>query len=551
MHITEAGNYFELSFNYDLKKLSDVRSIPGARWNPVRKVWTVPVHEQEHIIRLKTKYKIGAPVAAQQVGPIDPLPQLLIQIPLLREMFPYQKQGVAYNMLHKRTIIGDEPGLGKTGQAIATTVGIKAKCTLVICPATIKENWKKEYKIWTGREAVVLIDKVKDKWPDYNRNGGVKMFICNFESLKKYFVDRIEKHLDEDGKEKPLRLDHIKFKPSISLFDCVIIDEVHRCKDNGTLQAKLVKGLTKDKPHVFALTGTPVVNKPKDLLSQLSIINQLERFGGYKKFVDRYCSGDGEASNLKELNYLMHKICFYRREKKMVLKDLPDKMRNVVRCDISTMQEYRKAEDNFKLYLRQKGLSSERIDNAMRAEVLTQMMMLKRIAAEGKIAEVLEHIQEVTDAGEKIIVFAHHKEIVQAIKKHIPGAVTIVGDDDMQQRQAAVESFQNNPNVLVIICNIKSGGVGITLTASSRVAFVELPWHAADCDQCEDRAHRIGQKNCVQVTYFLGYNTIDEQIYQLIEHKRKVANQVTGAEDTVQVNMVDAFINLFKQQPAA
>jgi SWI/SNF-related matrix-associated actin-dependent regulator 1 of chromatin subfamily A len=176
------------------------------------------------------------------------------------------------------------------------------------------------------------------------------------------------------------------------------------------------------------------------------------------------------------------------------------------------------------------------------------MGILKKIAARGKVADVIDHIQEVVDAGEKIVVFAWHKEIVQELKKAIPNAVTLVGDDSMEERQRAVDSFQSSDKVQVILCNIKSGGVGITLTASSRVAFIELPWHPADADQCEDRCHRIGQKDSVQCSYFLGHNTIDEYIYGLIEKKRKIANEATGAEDNIETNVIDEFINLFKQE---
>ena len=187
----------------------------------------------------------------------------------------------------------------------------------------------------------------------------------------------------------------------------------------------------------------------------------------------------------------------------------------------------------------------------MRGEVMVMIGILKKIAAKGKIDEVTEHIKEVVEAGEKIVVFAWHKEIVYALKEAIPGSVTVVGDDSMDARQSAVDSFQSDPKTQVIICNIKSGGVGITLTASSRVAFIELPWHPADADQCEDRCHRIGQKNSVQCSYFLGANTIDEYIYDIIEKKRAIVNQVTGAEEeieTVERNMVDQLIGIFKQE---
>jgi len=441
-----------------------------------------------------------------------------------------------------------------TGQAIATAEGAKCKCVLIICPATIRENWKREIEDkWTSRKALILSDRVLKTWHTFYKVGMIKYFIVNYESLKKYFVESIEKPMGKDGKPVPLRLNHIKFRETIDLFDCIIIDEVHRTKDGKTMQSKLCMGIAKGKEYVLALTGTPVVNKPVDLIPQLHIIQQLDKFGNYKGFIDRYCQGYNQASNLKELNYLLHQNCFYRREKTEVLKDLPDKMREILSCDITTRTEYNKAENDLKNFLKENLLKSdEEITKSLRGEVMVKIGILKKIAARGKVEEVIAHIQEVVESGEKIVVFAWHKEIVFDLKKAIPGSVTIVGDDSMDNRQRAVDSFQNDPKVQVILCNIKSGGVGITLTASSRVAFIELPWHPADAEQCEDRCHRIGQKDSVQCSYFLGLNTIDEYIYDIIEKKRVIVNQVTGAHDdieTVEKNMVDQLIGIFSKQP--
>lgn len=509
LEVVENNNGFEVRFPYKPYLVAAIKQIPGAKF----------------------------------IGDIEPLPDLEVEVPLLRQMFPYQKNGVAYSLQHQRVIVGDQPGLGKTGQAIATMVAGGAKCILVICPATLRENWKREWKLWTGKEALILSDRVKSSWPQYYRVGMVNVFITNYESLKKYFVEAINKPED-----KPLRLNHIKFRDTISLFDAVIIDEVHRCKDGRTQTAKFVMGIAREKQWILGLTGTPVVNKPMDLIPQLHIIGQLGQFGGYKGFVDRYCQGFSQASNLKELNYLMHKHCFYRREKQEVLKDLPDKMRNVIRVDISNRPEYNKAENQFIEFLRENlGKTDAEIDKSLRGEIMVQMSILKKVAARGKIQAFIDAVQEVIDAGDKIVLFAWHKDIVHELKKSIPGAVTLVGDDAMDTRQRSVDAFQQNGNVQVIICNIKSGGVGITLTASSRVSFIELPWHPADCEQCEDRCHRIGQKDSVQASYFLGHETIDEYIYQIIEKKRGIVNQVLGAEETIETNVVDEFINLFRQ----
>lgn len=577
IEVDEITSGFEVKFLYRPWIVSAIKQIPGAHYMGGTKTWFVPDASKDALFNwvkpFLSKAKYQAPV---EIGEIEPMPELTVPINLKAEMFPFQKTGVAYSLSREQengnigVIVGDEPGLGKTVQAIATVEAKRSKCVLVICPNTLKENWKIEIEQkWTNSKAMVLTDRVKSTWPTFSKVGMVKYFICNYESLKKFFVAEIKVTLDEKtGKPKPLRLNHITFRENIDLFDAVIIDEVHRCKDGKTQQSKFTMGISRSKQLIVALTGTPIVNKPIDLITQLYIINRLDCFGGYKRFVDRYCTIDTPAAHLKELNYLMHKHCFYRREKKEVLTDLPDKMRNIVTIDISNRAEYKKAEDHFINYLRENLQKSEgEINTALRGEAMVQIQILKKIAAKGKIEQVIDHIQEVTDAGQKIVVFAWHIEIVKAIKDLIPDAVTIVGDDSLEARNNAVTAFQkckkcgirlenhskqDHDHVLsdvnVMICNIKSGGVGITLTASSRVGFIELPWTPADCDQCEDRTHRISQKDSVEASYFLGKDTIDEYIYELIEKKRKIVQSVLGDEVEVETKMIDDFINLFAKK---
>ena len=263
--------------------------------------------------------------------------------------------------------------------------------------------------------------------------------------------------------------------------------------------------------------------------------------------MDRYCGGNGGgAFNLKELNYKLATTCFFQRQKKDVLQDLPDKMRNIVLCDITTRKEYNDAINDLSDYLKEyRNATDAQVERSMRGEIMVRIGVCKNISARGKLNEVFEYVDEVTEAGEKVVVFIHQKEIALKLLERYPQAVSVRGDDKMEQRQTAIDKFQNNPKTNVIVCSIKAAGVGITLTASSRVAFVELPWHPADCDQCEDRCHRIGQKDSVQVTYFLGGDTIDEHIYDIIEKKRKVANEITGTEDSVQREIIDKIKNLF------
>lgn len=544
---TDTGNRIELQFAYNPYIIGAVKQIEGKRYNPATQTWSVPKEQLQAVQSLQKKYGGGINVDVQrkseEINVIPELPELTIEIPLKRALFPFQAKGVAQGLKFKRFINGDQPGLGKTTQAIATAVGAGCKCILVICPSTLKTNWQREWEIVAGMKSMILNDSVKNTWSKYYTANLYKVFIVNYESLKKYFVHKIN---TPEGKR--LSLKYIEFKKEINLFDCIIIDELHRCKDGTTQQAKFIMGLTRGKEYVFGLTGTPVVNKPKDLISQLYIINQLQNIvPNYKYFMDRYCGGNGGgAFNLKELNYKLATTCFFQRQKKDVLQDLPDKMRNIVLCDITTRKEYNDAINDLSDYLKEyRNATDAQVERSMRGEIMVRIGVCKNISARGKLNEVFEYVDEVTEAGEKVVVFIHQKEIALKLLERYPQAVSVRGDDKMEQRQIAIDKFQNNQSTNVIVCSIKAAGVGITLTASSRVAFVELPWHPADCDQCEDRCHRIGQKDSVQVTYFLGSETIDEHIYDIIEKKRLISNEVTGTEDSVQREIIDKIKNLF------
>lgn len=529
--------------------LRQVRDLPGRRFDYARKVWTVPIAHKSVVERFaeRNKFKFTTPdTSPESIKDIPELPQLTVDIPLKRELFPFQKTGVAYAMEKKRLIIGDQPGLGKTSQAIATIVGLNAFPCLVICPSSLKINWQREFDIVAGIESKILSDGVKNNFAQYHLAGLADVFIVNYESLKKFFVEKIDK-----GPRGKWSLKNVHFKSNIGIFKSVIIDESHRVKSFAAQQTKFTKGICIGKEVILALTGTPVINKPSDLVAQLGIIDQIETIAtSYSKFLERYCSGPRGASNLRELNYKLNANCFYARKKSDVLVDLPAKMRQIVSCEIDNKHraEYEVASNDLATYLAQfKDYTPEQIDKAMRGEIMVRIGKLKNISARGKLKDVFEYIDDVIESGEKIVVFGHLHEVIDALHNRYPHAVTITGRDNINGRQDSVDRFQNNPDVKLALCSIQAAGVGLTLTASSRVAFVELGWHSAIHDQCEDRCHRIGQLDSVQCTYFLGKDTIDEHIYKIIEDKRSIASAITDADDVVEVSVIDNFLNLFKQ----
>lgn len=471
-----------------------------------------------------------------------------LQHSLKVEPYPYQQEGIMFGLQHKRIIIGDEPGLGKTLQSIGIVDTANAYPCLVICPSSLKINWQREFEKFTDKSALVLDNNVRTTWGYLLTMGVHQVAIVNYESLRKYFVWNIK-----GGKQ--FRLKDVVFNPQIKAFKSIIIDESHRVKDPSAQQTIFTKGLSVGKDWCILLSGTPVVNRPEDLIAQLSIMNRIGEFGGRAKFMADYCTDpkDKQATPAVPLSVLseqLYNTCMIRREKAKVLPQLPDKTRVDLYVEISNENEYNLAADDLAEYLREYTECTDyEIRRKMRMEALVKFMTLRSLATRGKIAQAVDFIRTFLDSGKKLIVFCSLHEIVDNLKKVFPKAVTVTGRDSAVNKQAAVDAFQNNPNVQLIICSIKAAGVGLTLTASSNVAFIELAWTYADCCQCEDRAHRIGQKDNVTCYYLLGRGTIDRTIYSLIHRKKSIANEIMNSDDEIPTDemyfdeLVKSFLN--------
>ena len=464
------------------------------------------------------------------------------------EPYEYQREGICFGLEHKRIIIGDEPGLGKTLQSIGIVDTANAYPCLVICPSSLKINWQREFEKFTDKSAIVLDNNVRTTWGYLLSMGVHQVAIVNYESLRKFFVWDIR-----GGKQ--FRLKDVVFNPQIQAFKSIIIDESHRVKDPSAQQTIFTKGLSVGKDWCILLSGTPVVNRPEDLIAQLSIMNRLGEFGGRAKFMADYCTDPkGKTAEpavpLSELSRQLYDTCMIRREKAKVLPQLPDKTRVDLYVDISNDKEYNLAAEDLAAYLQEYTECTDwEIRRKMRMEALVKFMTLRSLATRGKIAQAVDFIRTFLDSGKKLIVFCSLHEIVDELQKVFPRAVTVTGRDSAVSKQASVDAFQNNPNVQLIICSIKAAGVGLTLTAASDVAFIELAWTYADCCQCEDRAHRIGQKDNVTCYYLLGRGTIDHTIYSLIHRKKSIANEIMNSDDDIPTDemyfdeLVKSFLN--------
>lgn len=562
MVYTLTPNCYKVCFVYHPLLVDCIKRIPSARFRADGRFWEVSPFDKKYLEvmadwavkrRLCNSVQWATDEEPVESYEVPDMPKLTVPHNMTLEPYEYQKEGIAYALEKKRCIMGDEPGLGKTAQAIGTMTASGAWPALVICPASLKVNWQREFMKFGGVQAIILSDDNRTTWQQFwklkNQKGEplAKVFITNYESLKKYFVKQIRN-------TSRFTLKSVVFDECIELFRSVIIDESHKCKSSKTQQSKFVQGIAADKEFVLELTGTPVVNNNTDLVQQLRIMERLEDFGGYTKFVDRYCAGETQSSHLKELNYYLNKFCFFRRQKKDVLKWLPEKTRSYLVVDIENRKEYDEAKRDVIKYLKEfKQADDEKLQRAIRGAVMVQMGVLKQISSKGKIKAAIDIIHNIIDGGEKLIVFCFLKQVVADLKSEFPRAVTVTGDDDDRAKQHSVDSFQNDPRTNLIILNYRSGGTGLTLTAASNVLFIEFPWTYSDCCQAEDRAHRNGQKNAVTCTYLLGKDTIDEYMYELIQTKKDIANGVTGTIDNVeekkvstQQMLMEAALDIFK-----
>jgi len=231
----------------------------------------------------------------------------------------------------------------------------------------------------------------------------------------------------------------------------------------------------------------------------------------------------GNPRDLDELNDRLRANCFIRRLKADVLKELPAKQMARVPLALANAAEYRRAEEAFLEWLEEKG---EDVEAAQRAEHLVRIEKLKQLAAAGKLEEAIRWIRDFLESGEKLVVFATHRDVVARLATEF-SAPSITGETPLADRQAAVDRFQSDPECRVIVLNTRAGGVGLTLTAASNVAFLELGWTPAEHDQAEDRCHRIGQERSVTAWYLLADGTIDAEIETLLEAKRTIVEAVT------------------------
>lgn len=439
---------------------------------------------------------------------------------LKKELYAYQKVGVEFLVASGgKAIIADEMGVGKTAQSLAYVKHMGFKRTLVVCPASVKFSWETEVAKWTNLKSVVIDTKTDITKIDADIN----VWIINYDILKKNYA----------------QLSKVRF-------DCMIGDEATYIKSTSAIRTKAFRQISRDIPSVILLSGTPLLSRPAELFSLLNIIDQKNWTNWYdyaRRFCDmkqtRWGMDFSGASNTQELHARIKRY-FIRREKKDVLKELPEKIFiNVpVKLDKETAREYVTAANDLASYLRQySGKQPPAIAKSLAAEKLTQLNVLRQLSAIGKIGTAKELIESVIESGEKVIVFSSFVEPLERLKEAFGDkAVMITGQTDVEDRKGIVEAFQNDKNVQVFLGGYRSAGVGITLTAASNFIGLDYPWTNADLQQATDRMHRIGQvANSVNIYQLNAIGTIDEDMKEILEYKQGIFDVIIDGKSAEEV----------------
>jgi SWI/SNF-related matrix-associated actin-dependent regulator of chromatin subfamily A-like protein 1 len=453
-----------------------------------------------------------------------------LQLPRLGgELKPFQRAGVRYALERRRTFLADEQGLGKTIEALAAIEADGAYPAIVVCPASLKLNWAREIARWLPHRGVQLIVGT----------GSAPLRLADI-SIVNY--DILAPRLQALSALGPRAL---------------VLDEAHYCKNAAAKRTQAAQRLAASLPRdglVLALTGTPVMNRPAELISQLRIIGRLAEFGSGAQFGRRF---QGPDASLR-LHWHLRSRCFVRRLKAEVLPQLPPKTRAIVPVELDNEAEYRLAERDLIAWLRTQPLDLRELDvkvaAALRAERLVRLNALKLLAAEGKLHAALAWIHDFLASGERLVVFARHRKIQRAVLERFQGALHVLGDDSHAARDEAVAAFQQPDGAggtrnQLIVCSLELAGHGLTLTRASNVAFLELDWTPAKLEQAEDRCHRIGQQDAVNVDYLLAAGTIDETIATLLQRKRAVIGAVTDGRQQDEEGVLDAVVRELRGTP--
>ncbi|CAE7224482.1 Zranb3, partial [Symbiodinium pilosum] len=407
-----------------------------------------------------------------------------------------------------RVLLGDEMGLGKTLQALLLAAQYEAEWPLlVVAPSSLRFVWREQAAQWlphmVGAEGgqVQVIRTGKDRVDKCAR-----VVVATYDLLRR--CESLRRRAD--GRD----------------YLTVIVDESQSIKEATSQRTKVVVGICKAARRVLLLSGTPTVNRAAELYTQLEALLPAE-MPSFAQFAERFCYKQMQCFNGRrtvkwngvqrpEELYCLLGTVMIRRLKKDVLQQLPEKRRMRIPLDPEKMNQdiLREVERR----CRQMGPVDFNSGKA-----LGDSAQLFRLTAEAKLASVLDYVEHLLSLGTKFLIFGHHHLVLDAVEQKLQrahyGHIRIDGRTTASERPSLVTKFQEEESVRVAVLSITAAGTGLTLTAAQTVVFAELYWVPGQMQQAEDRAHRIGQRDCVSVHYLIAKGTLDEVLYRTLEKK--------------------------------
>lgn len=575
MNLEYSGGTFILNCTFDERFTA---KNAGFRWQPDIKKWTTTSSRTAQAMAAYATPDCRRVLAEAQAKRQEALAQSMateadLDIPHPEggpDYRPYQKAGVKFFLKKNpvRCLCGDEAGVGKSAQAIGLiNMREDIKSVLIVAPASLKINWRRELEMWLTRNLSVGIVSADKGVPCAD------ILICNYDILGASCD--CWKKLDPENSSKGKKRRHLKDCPRcngkgffirlpglVKEYDLVVADESHRTKNDAAMCAKAFKAIA-TSTHRLALSGTPLLNRPIELFSTINWLDHAE-WPSKWEYAKRYCGltqtrfgvDMSGATNLDELaTRLRTSGIMIRRMKRDVMKELPPKIHQVVELPDDGLSDCINAE--WSAYRKQETLLAKlkaaveiakcsdtdaeyhQAINSLKDGVAAsfhEMSYARMDLAKRKIPYIITHISDMMEDGQKIIVFGHHTEMLEAVyskmSKHNPAKIT--GSTSMIARDKAVQLFQHDNSCRLFVGNIIAAGVGITLTASSTVVLAELDWRPGICSQAADRAHRLGQRDSVLVQYLVVSGSLDAYIAKKIAAKAQVIEKALGTPDLQQ-----------------
>lgn len=420
---------------------------------------------------------------------------------LWNTLFPYQKTGVKmiFENFGGRCLLADDMGLGKTYQGIAFLTYCMAELNnphvLIICPSYLRYHWQHEIQTWLKTDSQL----VKKGSEELTSN----ICIVSYDMLNALNIDT-------------------------GVYNIVLCDESHYVKSRKTKRTKALTPLVKSAERVLLISGTPALNRPIELFSQLYMLRP-SYIKNYTSYAARYCNGkatpfgydDRGSSNPHELNWILNNAFMVRRLKRDVLTDLPPKTRHTIWLEVNSTElgEVRSGFKKWKslnetIYRLPVGSEQQRKQLFERKQTISALF---NATATAKCAALVSWVSNALDEGRSFIFFAYHQCVLNAVEECVQqkriSYMRIDGSTPAHTRQKNVEEFQNDPDMRIAILSIMAAGTGVTLTKVTECVMGELFWVPGVMIQAEDRIHRISQTGSCAIKYLLGTETLDTYIF--------------------------------------